>query len=343
MQAHELVTQLRGEAARRQVDGAVVGVQHNFGLGGVAVVSVYGNPAKQSHPNTPNLPLLEQVVTMGAVLAHGVCRSVMNHHDKICWTQSRHSRYPTTDISTHQLPWLERATATAFENLLCPRFEQAFSIPRRYLRLRDEFLVTYSPARQAHLSPHIDASVLSYIIQVNDPTEFEGGGTSFVVPQESDEDFSDPVIAPSGSTILFCGKRRHRGNATTAGRRVIIAGFVDIMREAMEDQGAASSLRSLHGETSLREESRRPHLLANLRYAAAAHTSIREFYASFLDGSPMPRLGIPLSKQRAVALHLKKLPRPNSTLDGDDLLEHLGAAMRHLFERDGKPQQVSYL
>ena len=40
-QAAELVWQLRGEAAGRQVTGARVGLAHNIGLGGAAVVSVY--------------------------------------------------------------------------------------------------------------------------------------------------------------------------------------------------------------------------------------------------------------------------------------------------------------
>jgi acetyl-CoA acyltransferase len=40
-QCAELTWQLRGEAERRQVDGAKVGLQHNIGLGGACVVSVY--------------------------------------------------------------------------------------------------------------------------------------------------------------------------------------------------------------------------------------------------------------------------------------------------------------
>jgi acetyl-CoA acyltransferase len=44
-QCAELTWQLRGEAERRQVDGAKVGLQHNIGLGGACVVSVY----KQAH------------------------------------------------------------------------------------------------------------------------------------------------------------------------------------------------------------------------------------------------------------------------------------------------------
>ncbi|WP_327230208.1 thiolase C-terminal domain-containing protein [Streptomyces murinus] len=39
-QTAELVWQLRGEAARRQVEGARVGLAHNIGLGGAAVVTV---------------------------------------------------------------------------------------------------------------------------------------------------------------------------------------------------------------------------------------------------------------------------------------------------------------
>ena len=40
-QCSELTWQLRGEAAKRQVDGAKVALQHNLGLGGAAVVTVY--------------------------------------------------------------------------------------------------------------------------------------------------------------------------------------------------------------------------------------------------------------------------------------------------------------
>lgn len=40
-QCAELVWQLRGEAGGRQVEGAKVGLQHNIGLGGAAVVTMY--------------------------------------------------------------------------------------------------------------------------------------------------------------------------------------------------------------------------------------------------------------------------------------------------------------
>jgi acetyl-CoA acetyltransferase len=43
-QCTELNWQLRGEADRRQVDGAELALQHNIGLGGAAVVTVYRKP-----------------------------------------------------------------------------------------------------------------------------------------------------------------------------------------------------------------------------------------------------------------------------------------------------------
>jgi len=43
-QCSELTWQLRGTADARQVDNATVGIQHNLGLGGAAVVTVYSKP-----------------------------------------------------------------------------------------------------------------------------------------------------------------------------------------------------------------------------------------------------------------------------------------------------------
>jgi acetyl-CoA acetyltransferase len=45
-QASELTWQLRGEADERQVDGARVAIQHNLGLGGAGVVTVYRKDAR---------------------------------------------------------------------------------------------------------------------------------------------------------------------------------------------------------------------------------------------------------------------------------------------------------
>jgi acetyl-CoA acetyltransferase len=41
-QCYELTHQLRGTAGARQVEGAGLALQHNLGLGGAAVVTLYG-------------------------------------------------------------------------------------------------------------------------------------------------------------------------------------------------------------------------------------------------------------------------------------------------------------
>jgi acetyl-CoA acetyltransferase len=43
-QCTELVTQVRGAAGDRQVEGARLGLAHNLGLGGACVVTLYGAP-----------------------------------------------------------------------------------------------------------------------------------------------------------------------------------------------------------------------------------------------------------------------------------------------------------
>lgn len=43
-QCAELVWQMRGDAERRQVEGARLALQHNLGLGGACIVTLYGRP-----------------------------------------------------------------------------------------------------------------------------------------------------------------------------------------------------------------------------------------------------------------------------------------------------------
>jgi acetyl-CoA acetyltransferase len=49
-QCSELTWQIRGDADKRQVEGAKVGLQHNIGLGGAAVVTVYKPAVKSAVP-----------------------------------------------------------------------------------------------------------------------------------------------------------------------------------------------------------------------------------------------------------------------------------------------------
>ena len=48
--SHLIGIQLRGEAGKRQVDNARIGLQQNFGIGGAAVVTLYGKFDKNNVP-----------------------------------------------------------------------------------------------------------------------------------------------------------------------------------------------------------------------------------------------------------------------------------------------------
>ena len=67
---------------------------------------------------------------------------------------------------------------------------------------------------------------------------FEGGGTQFVELEGA------PIYRPAvGAALLFSGKNRHRGIATTEGVRYILAGFVDV-RKGFVDKRKRSRSRS---------------------------------------------------------------------------------------------------
>lgn len=54
-QCNELTWQLRGTAGARQVTDAKYALQHNLGLGGAGVVTVYAKPSRH-HRDVPPQP-----------------------------------------------------------------------------------------------------------------------------------------------------------------------------------------------------------------------------------------------------------------------------------------------
>eukprot|EP01052_Picozoa_sp_SAG31_P013384 SAG31_NODE_803_length_12003_cov_25.248593_9_plen_89_part_00 len=78
-----------------------------------------------------------------------------------------------------------------------------------------------APGGLAELEEHEDGSAWSFVLALNDETEYLGGGTKFVKLD------GKPVFRPPcGYATLFNGKNRHCGVAISAGRRYILAGFL---------------------------------------------------------------------------------------------------------------------
>ena len=68
---------------------------------------------------------------------------------------------------------------------------------------------------------------------------FEGGGTQFVDIEGA------PIFRPAvGAALLFSGKNRHRGVATTKGVRYILAGLIDVCERSRLRSRSRSRSRS---------------------------------------------------------------------------------------------------
>ena len=71
------------------------------------------------------------------------------------------------------------------------------------------------------LEAHQDGSEFSFVLALNEQSEFQGGGTKFL------EIDGEPVFRPDrGFATLFSGKNRHCGMAISSGTRYVLAGFL---------------------------------------------------------------------------------------------------------------------
>ena len=90
--------------------------------------------------------------------------------------------------------------------------------------MSDAFVVRYDadaatgPGRR-ELPPHVDESVLSATVMLNDQAEYEGGGVWFAAT-------GDAINADAGSVVAFAGGLRHGGLPVTRGTRYIVALFM---------------------------------------------------------------------------------------------------------------------
>ena len=83
-------------------------------------------------------------------------------------------------------------------------------------------------------------SPFAFVVPLNDG--FEGGGTQFVELEGA------PIFQPAvGAALLFSGKNRHRGIATTEGVRYILAGFVDVRKRSRSRSRSPQSRKRARG------------------------------------------------------------------------------------------------
>lgn len=130
---------------------------------------------------------------------------------------------PTTDVPLSELkevlPWFVSALSSKLLPALSSRYPQAAPQVSQ-LRVLDCFLVKYSASAQNQLPSHADQSLLSFTISLNDPSNYQGGGTFF-------QALGEAIDAPgAGHVIMFPGRVEHGGNPISAGTRYVIVLFM---------------------------------------------------------------------------------------------------------------------
>lgn len=151
------------------------------------------------------------------------------------WQSSRHSHYATTDIPVEELMEGQRENFidSIVDDVVLPEISAFFGLNREFLHVTDLFVVKYQfvEGKQAGLAPHVDGQPWSFVITLNDPSLFEGGGTLFI----ADNVTCRPAL---GSALVFSGKNLHSGVNITSGVRYILTGFCDYVPDFGNEDGA---------------------------------------------------------------------------------------------------------
>ena len=205
-------------------------------------------PVERSMSDSAELPDEHRAVhEVGAFLPHE-CSKIIEYAEAHGLERgARHAAHETTDVSCFDVPQLRWVVPCCRQRILT-RLAEAFGgdniseDPNSSFKvsaswgdgtsefvLCDLFVARYTADGQRALEEHEDGSPFAFVVPLNDG--FEGGGTQFVELEGA------PIFRPAvGRALLFSGKNRHRGVATTKGVRYILAGFVDVREPSRSEE-----------------------------------------------------------------------------------------------------------
>jgi hypothetical protein len=160
--------------------------------------------------------VLQRVFTCANAIPEAACGEMVRLAEAAAarhgWETERHRQYQTTDVDVANDEALLRAGNAALAAALLPLVAASFEIPVWRCAVEDLFVCKYEAgAGQAGLGVHRDDSEVSFVVLLNDPSEFEGGGTRFVRCE------TPPAFQRAGGCVLFCGLREHAGRPITGG------------------------------------------------------------------------------------------------------------------------------
>ena len=156
---------------------------------------------------------LSQMIGVRSCFTPAEVESILStvRRDDFPWTVARHKNYPTTDVETAAVPWVDMLLQPRLRDTLLPTIAETFQVDASQLLLRDSFIIKYEAHAseaalpvQSSLGAHWDESCFSFVVQLNGLDEFRGGGTKF-------EHASQPLSVAPGEAMVFCGYQVHEG------------------------------------------------------------------------------------------------------------------------------------
>jgi len=149
---------------------------------------------------------------------------------KVGWQEVVHQNARTEDVKIWNID-SPLAINIFRKHLVKPMKEmiaEHFKLPERLIEVDDGFVVRYTEGRQTGLDFHRDGAVVSAIVTLSEPDEYEGGGTVF-----RDGSRYNPG---QGGAIIFPGQLQHGGLKITSGTRFICTLFFKCGRLSCRDE-----------------------------------------------------------------------------------------------------------
>ena len=187
---------------------------------------------------------LSHMIGVRAVMPRVELEQILAHVSapEFAWTTGRHTSYPTVDVETASIPWLDELLQPHLRDTLLPTLAEVFRVDAAHLLLRDSFVIKYtaadgadgrppeeqekheanSPRAQPGLKSHFDESCFSFILQLNPLADFTGGGTKFAHA-------SGALSVAPGEAMCFCGFNFHEGVAILSGEHALAIQPTDLV------------------------------------------------------------------------------------------------------------------
>jgi GR25 family glycosyltransferase involved in LPS biosynthesis len=162
------------------------------------------------------------------LLSNKECDFIINSAEKYEWTQKRHKYYPTIDQEVKNIKEI-KFLYNKIEKRLFPFIKQHYNFNE--IKINDFFIVKYDLTNEGmdKLDIHRDTSLINFIVSLNNPNEYEGGGTYY-------PEFNKTITLKKGSLFLNTGKLKHGGKQITKGVRYILIGFIDINDQCINNK-----------------------------------------------------------------------------------------------------------